>query len=159
MRPSLCPASPAMTAAASGRRTMASSTCGFMCASSLQGIEVFDVDSAALAEQHDEDRKADSGLRRGDRQYEEHEDLAGKVAKIARESDEVEVRRKQQELDAHEKQNDVLAIDEDSRNRKRKENPREGEKLRERDHGRFAVMDFTRRTRSTLFTLTCRLMS
>jgi len=47
----------------------------------LQRIEIFDVDTAALSEQHHQYRKADRRLGRRNRQNEEHEYLAADVAK------------------------------------------------------------------------------
>src|SRR5579863_9705737 len=90
-RPMRRPARPAMLAATSGSRTIAISSLGFMRASSLQRIEVFDVDRAALAEQHHEDCEPDGGLRRCDREHEEHEYLPADIAEVTRESDEIEV--------------------------------------------------------------------
>src|SRR5471032_1231631 len=84
MRPIRCPSRPASNAAASGSSTMARSTWGFTRVLTFQGVEVFDIDGAALAEQHDEDRKADGGLCCRDRQYEEYENLATQIAEITR---------------------------------------------------------------------------
>ena len=47
--------------------------------SALKRIEIFHIDAASLAEQHDQDREADRGFRRGNRQDEKHEDLAAEV--------------------------------------------------------------------------------
>ena len=90
---------------------------------------------APLAEQHDQDRKADGRFRRRDGEHEEHEHLAADVAQVAREGDEVEIGREQQQLDAHQEQDDILAVDEDARHRERKQDPGERQELRERDHG------------------------
>src|SRR5262245_28256510 len=109
-RPMRRPKSPATMAAISGSTGMASSRFGFICASALERVQVFDVDAALLAEQHHEDGEADGRLRRRHGEHEEHEDLAVDVAQIARERHEVEVGREQQELDAHEEQDDVLAV-------------------------------------------------
>src|SRR6476620_3019838 len=88
---------PAMIAPSSGASTIASSTdFEIRCStpgigSALQRVEVSDVDRAPVAEQGDQDREADRGLRGGHRQDEEHEDLAGGVAQVARERNEVDV--------------------------------------------------------------------
>src|SRR3984957_13327453 len=154
------PRRPAMMAATSGSSTMAMRTCGLMRrASSLQSIEVFDVDGAALAKQHDQDRKADGRFRCGDGEHEEHDHLAADIAQIAREGDEVEIRREQQELDAHQEQNDILAVDEYAGDRERKQDPGERQQLCQSDHGALVPIALTRRTRSVLFTLTWRLIS
>src|SRR3569832_1105260 len=76
---------PAIMAATSGASGMASSRLGLSVSvtrSALQCAQVFDVDGAALAEQHDEDREADGRLRGRDGQHEEHEDLAVDVAEV-----------------------------------------------------------------------------
>src|SRR5262245_45667193 len=106
-----------MMAATSGRTGMASSRFGFMRGSALQRVQVVDVDAAPFAEQHDQDGEADGGLRGGHGEHEEHEDLSADVSQVARERDEVEVRREQQQLHAHQQQDDVLAVEEDARNR------------------------------------------
>src|ERR1700678_2058909 len=80
--------------------------------SALKRIEIFDVDADPLAEQNDQDREADCGFGRGDRQNEKHEDLPADIPGEARERDEVEVHRQQHELDAHQKDDDVLAVEE-----------------------------------------------
>src|SRR5262245_19289913 len=88
---------PEITAATSGSSGMASSRLGeSVTRSALQGAQVFDVDAAALAEQHHEDGEADGGLGRGHGQHEEHEDLPVDVVEVAREGHEVEVHRQQQ---------------------------------------------------------------
>src|SRR5690606_21339504 len=74
-----------------------------------------DVDRAAVAEQRDQDRQADRRLRGGHRQDEEHEDLPRLVAEVAREGHEVDVDREQHQLDRHQQDDDVLAVEEDAR--------------------------------------------
>src|ERR1041384_1699007 len=65
---------PAMIAATSGASGMASNRVGLSVSvtrSALQCAQVFDVDGAALAEQHDEDRETDRRLRGRHGQHEE----------------------------------------------------------------------------------------
>src|SRR6516164_7526411 len=143
-----------MTAAASGSSGMASSRLGFIATSALQRIQVVDVDAAALAEYHDQNGESDRGLGRGHRQHEEDEDLAANVAQVAREGHEVEVGGEQQQLDAHEQQDHVLAIEEDARDGDREQDRRQGEQLSERDHERFSASILTMRTRSAARTAT-----
>src|SRR5690606_38534551 len=120
-RPTWRPNRPATMAPNSGARTIASSTLlertismpGIP--SALQRVEFGDVDGAPVAEQGDQDRKADRGLGRGHGEDEEHEHLAGGVAELARERDEVNVHREQHQLDAHQQDDHVLAIEEDAR--------------------------------------------
>src|SRR6185437_7907656 len=157
-RPISLPPRPAITAAASGSSGMASSTVGFT-ASAFQGVQVFDVDAAPLAEQHHQDGEPDGGLGRRHGEDEEHEHLAVDVAEVAREGDEVEVGGEQQQLDAHEQENDVLAVEEDAGHRQREQHARERQQLCQADHGRFSAAIFTSRTRSSRRTATCLLMS
>src|SRR5213078_3193638 len=91
---------PATIAATSGASGMTSSRLGsiFDTRSALQCAQVFDVDRAALAEQHDEDREAYRRFRGSDSQHEEHEDLPVDVAQETRERHEIEVHREQQQL-------------------------------------------------------------
>src|SRR3546814_1259320 len=63
--------------------------------SALQGIDFGHVDRAPVAEQRDQDRQADRGLGRGHGEDEEHEHLPGRVSRLARERDEVDVDREQ----------------------------------------------------------------
>ena len=94
---------PATIAASSGASTIGEQRF-WSTRSALHRVEVFDVDAAPLAEQHDQDREADRRLGRRDGQDEEHEHLPGEVAQLARERDEVEVDREQHQLDAHQQQ-------------------------------------------------------
>src|SRR5215469_18202019 len=156
-RPMTRPLRPAMIEASSGSSGMASSTVGLSgCTSSaLERVEVLDLDGAALAEQHHEDREPDCGFRRGDREDEEHEYLPVEVAEVAREGDEVEIRREQQQLDTHQQQDQVLAIEEHSRHRDGEQKRRERQLLCQADHGRGSGSIFTTRRRSAARTATC----
>src|SRR5690606_8182512 len=100
-RPTWRPNRPAMMAPNSGASTIASSTVLEITISmpgipsALQRVEFGDVDGAPVAEQRDQDRQADRGLGRGHGEDEEHEDLARRIAELAREGDEVDVHRQQ----------------------------------------------------------------
>src|SRR5690606_26420931 len=72
--------------------------------------EIPDVDRIGVSEYRDDDREADSGLRRGDRDHEEDDDLTID-SRIRRERHEREVHRIQHQLDAHE-ENDRVPPDE-----------------------------------------------
>src|SRR5689334_590524 len=165
---------PAMIAATSGASGMTSSRLGLSVSvtrSALQGAQVFDVDGATLAEQHDEDRKADGRFRRRDGQHEEHEDLPVDVAEESRKRHEIEIHREQQQLDAHQQQDEVLAVDEHAGDRDREQHAGDGEQPVELDHGPFpfetgsvgaagfSASSFTMRTRSSRRTATCFAMS
>src|SRR6185312_10833490 len=83
-RPTTRPNTPATKAAISGSSGMRTSRVGFMVsASAPQGVQVFDVDAAPLAEQHYQDRQSNRRLRRSHGEYEEHEHLAVEVAQVA----------------------------------------------------------------------------
>src|SRR5690606_506610 len=119
-RPTWRPKRPATMAPSSGASTIASSSDlertismpGIP--SALQRVEFGDVDRAPVAEQRDQDRQADRGLGRGHGEDEEHEDLAGGIAELARERDEVDVHREQHQLDAHQQDDHVLPVEEDA---------------------------------------------
>src|SRR5207342_2919716 len=81
----------------------------------LQSVDVADVDRTPVAEESDEDRKANRGLGRGNGQDEEHEHLSGGVAQLSRERDKVDVDREQHQFDAHQQHDHVLAVEEDAR--------------------------------------------
>src|SRR5690606_2970080 len=82
--------------------------------SPLQRVEFGDVDGAVVAEQGDQDRQADRGLRGGHGQDEEDEDLPGLVAEVARERDEIDIDREQHQLDRHQQDDHVLPVEEDA---------------------------------------------
>src|SRR5262245_56149733 len=107
-RPIQRPKRPAMMAATSGRSGMASSRDGFSDTElAFERTDVGHVDAVALPEQHHQDGETDRRLGGRHRQHEEHEHLAIDSAEVAREGDEVEVRRQQQQLNAHQQQDDV----------------------------------------------------
>jgi hypothetical protein len=66
----------------------------------------------------DENGKPDGRLGRRDGQHEQREDLADHVAEFGREGDEVDVDRQQDQLDRHQDDDDVLAVQEDAEHRR-----------------------------------------
>src|SRR3546814_10680948 len=72
------------------------------------------VDRVPGAEQRDQYREAARGLGRGHGEDEEHEHLPGRIAGFARERDEVDVHREQHQLDRHQQDDHVLAVEEDA---------------------------------------------
>src|SRR5688500_9549727 len=76
----------------------------------LEAVQVLDIDGVEIAEQHNKDRQADCGFRRGHSEDEENEDLSGGVAEIMRERDEVHVHRKQHQFNRHQEDDDVPAV-------------------------------------------------
>src|SRR4029453_18352619 len=113
---------PAMAAASSGSRTMS-----LMARSmtrlplALPRVDVFDLDGPAVAEIDHEDGKTDRGLRGGHGQHQHGEHLAHDIALEDREGDEVDVDREQHQLDAHQDDDDVLAVQEDAEDAQGKE--------------------------------------
>src|SRR6185436_1487254 len=98
-------------------------------ASALQAVEIFDVDGLQVAEQHDQDRETDRRLCGGDGQDEKYENLAGRVAEIVRKRDEIHIDGEQHELDRHQQDDHILAIE---------ENPDHAD--REQDRTQYQVM-------------------
>src|SRR5262245_16245121 len=103
------PNSPAMMQPSSGRKTIAAY---IVVGSALHQVDVFDRDGAAVAEIDDENGEADGGFGRGHGQHEEREHLAREVAQERGERDEVDVDGEQDQLDRHQDDDDVLAVDE-----------------------------------------------
>src|SRR3989304_932717 len=84
--------------------------CSYSC-SSLEGVEVVHVDGVEIAEQHHQDGEPYGRLGRGNGQDEEDEHLAADVLEVEREREEVEVDREQHELDGHQQDDHVLAVE------------------------------------------------
>src|SRR5277367_271610 len=107
---------PAIIAPRSGRTTMAS----YM-PLALHQIDVFDGDRAAIAEIGDQDGQPDRGFRRSHRQHQQRIDLADDVAEKTRERHQIEVDGEQDELDRHQDDDHVLAVEKDSQNAEREQ--------------------------------------
>src|SRR3954468_4745153 len=93
-RPICLPNRPATTAPASGAigttvRSAGERVVAMSASSALERVELVDGDGRPGSEQHDQDRQPDRRLGRGDGEDEEHEHLAGHVAEVMREGDEV----------------------------------------------------------------------
>src|SRR5581483_9715228 len=122
-RPSSLPNTPQRKAPISGSRMMSHSEppsvaargrlqakfsqkpCGekqSIASSVLHGLNLFDVDGAAAAEDRDDDGQAHGGLGGSDGDDEERADVAGHVALVTGEREEREVRRVEHQLDGHE---------------------------------------------------------
>src|ERR1039457_2603483 len=97
--------------------------------STLHQIDVFDRDRAAVAVIDHEDGEPDRGFRRGHREHQERVDLADDVAEMTGEGDQIDVDRQQNQLDRHQDDDDVLAVEEDA------EDPE-----REQDRGNREIM-------------------
>src|SRR3546814_14345943 len=72
-------------------------------------------DGAAAAEINDQYGKTDCRLARRDGQHEHGEDLPDQIAEKGAECDKIDVHRKQYQLNCHQDNDDVLAIDENAR--------------------------------------------
>src|ERR1043166_5973299 len=119
-----------MADAISGRKTIATS---IAVGSALHHVDVFDGDGAAIAEIDDEDGKADGGFRRRHGQHEQRENLAHQLVQLGREGDEVDVHRQQHQLDRHQDDDDVLAVQEDAENPEREQDRRHGQVMGKTD--------------------------
>src|SRR5262245_54257428 len=89
--------------------------------SALEEIDLRHVDGAAVAEIDDDDSEPDRGLRRCDREHNQCEHLSDEVAMEGGEGDEIEIHRKQHQLDAHENDDHILAVQEDTENAEREQ--------------------------------------
>src|SRR6516165_622360 len=118
------PKKPTIIAATSGRKTTATAK-----ASAFHHVDVFDANGAAVAEIDDENGEADCGFGRGDRQHEHRKGLADEIVQKDRERDKVNADRKQHQLDRHQHDDHILAVQEDA------EDPE-----REQDRGHRQVM-------------------
>src|SRR6266851_3800866 len=101
--------------------------------SALHQVDVGDFDGAAIAEIDDQYGKADRRLGGGDGQHEHGEDLADEIVQEGRESDEVDVDGEQDELDRHQDDDDVLAVEEDAEDAEGEEHGTDGEIVGEAD--------------------------
>src|SRR5690606_29129606 len=80
----------------------------------LHPVDVIDRDGAAAAEVDDQNGQPDRRLAGSDGQDEHGEDLPRQVAEEGAEGDEVDVHRKQDQLDRHQDHDDVLPIEKDA---------------------------------------------
>src|SRR5512139_2931436 len=120
---------PATIAAASGRKTMS-----WTFISALHLVDVVHRDRAAVAEIYYEDRKADRRLagRHGEHEHREH--LSDQIAEIGGKGDEVDVHRQEDQLDRHQDDDDVLAIEEDPEHAEHEQHGRDSEIVAKADH-------------------------
>src|ERR1700730_15909890 len=126
------PKKPAMNAPKSGRKTAAIVT-----GSAFHRVDVFDGDGAAVAEIDDEDGEADRRLRRGHGQHEHGEDLPDEIVQEIGEGDEVDVDGEQHQLDRHQNDDDVLAVQEDAEDAEREQDRGDREIVSEADLEHF----------------------
>src|SRR4051794_30993664 len=130
--PSIRLPSPATIAASNGRKTMR--TTFMLRPSPLHLVDVVDRDRAAASEVDDEDGEADRRLARRDGEDEHREHLADHVAEEGGEGDEVDVHREQDQLDRHQDDDDVLAVEENAEHAEHEQYRPDGEIMAEADH-------------------------
>src|SRR3984885_10715667 len=87
----------------------------------LHQIDVFNRDRTAVAVVPDQHRQTDRSFRGGYRQHQEREHLADDVAEKRGERHQVDVDREQNQLDRHQDDDDVLAVEEDAEDPERKQ--------------------------------------
>src|SRR5579862_4137629 len=123
------PKKPAMMEPMRGRKTAAA----YKVPLAFHQVDVFDRDRAAIAEIDDEDCEADRRLGRRDGQDEHGEDLADEIMQEGGESDEVDVDREQHQLDRHQDDDHVLAVEEDAEDAEGEEDRGDGQVMRQAD--------------------------
>src|SRR5260370_23155306 len=126
------PNRPATTQPMSGRKTIA----WYIAASALHQTDVFDRDRAAVAVIGDENGKPDGGLRGGHGQHDEREHLADNIADRRRERHQVDVDGEQDQLDRHQDDDDVLAVEEDAEDADGEQDRGHREVMGQADHDR-----------------------
>src|SRR5665213_730051 len=125
------PKNPAIAAAKSCRKTTRATT-----ALTPHHPDVLDPDRPAVAEINQQNGEPDSGFRRRHRQHEHREDLADQIVEHDREGNEIDVDREQHQLDRHQDDDDVLAVEKNPENPEREEDCRDGQVMSEPDrHG------------------------
>jgi hypothetical protein len=82
--------------------------------SPLHPVDIVDRNRAASTEIDDEDRKPDGRLTRRDGQDEHRKHLPRQIAQKGAERDEVDVHREQDQLNRHQDDDDILAVDENA---------------------------------------------
>src|SRR5262245_46755197 len=128
------PRKPEIAAASRGRKTTKTTT-----RLAPHHMDVGNLDRAAIAEIDDEDGEPDCRLGGCDRQYEHREDLADQIMQDDRKGDEVDVDRKQHQLDRHHDDDDVLAVQKDAEDTERKQDRRDRQVMRETDCHRLSL--------------------
>src|ERR1700738_2850352 len=112
-------------------------------------IDVLDPDRAAIAEVDDENGEANCRFGRSDRQDEHREGLAHEVVQKDRERDEVDADRKQHQLDRHQHDDHVLAVQKDAEDPQREQDCRHRQVMRETDRHQLLPLPTGTLTTST----------
>src|ERR1051326_2944762 len=101
--------------------------------SALHQVHVFDRDRAAVAEIDHEDGKPDRRFRRRHGEHDEREHLADEVAESGGERHQVDVDGEQDQLDRHQDDDHVLAVEENAENPEREQDRGDREVMAEAD--------------------------
>src|SRR6478672_1733431 len=120
---------PGKTGARTGQRDNACEDCAekrekddrLIHALALHQIDVLNRDRAAVAVEHDQNGKPDRRFRRCNRQHQQRVDLSNDVAKMGREGDEIDVDCEQDQLDRHQDDDDVFAVQENTEDPQREQ--------------------------------------
>src|SRR6202012_1925972 len=99
----------------------------------LYQIDILNRHRAAVAEIDHQHGKADRGFRGRHRQHQERKDLADDVTEEGRERHQVDVDGEQDQLDRHQDDDDVLAVEEDAENTQREQDRADREIMSETD--------------------------
>src|SRR5580700_3989159 len=156
------PKKPAMIAAIRGRKTTATAK-----TSALHHVDVLDPDRTAIAEIDDEDGQAYRRFRRRYGQHEHREGLADEIVQKDREGDEIDADREQHQLDRHQHDDHVLAVEEDAEDPEREQDRGYRQVMREADQhqslpapsGTLTTSTVSARLRASCAEIDCRLTS
>src|SRR5689334_1148478 len=129
--------------------------------SAFHQVDVFDRDRAAVTEVDDQDGEADGGFGRRDGEHEQREDLPDQVAEMGRERHQIDVDGEQDQLDRHQDDDDVLAVDEDAEDPEREQDGADRKVVSEPDghDSPCPARTFTTSIASALVRRTCAAMS
>src|SRR5579872_6101230 len=116
-----------MIAPRSGRKTIA------WYISAFHHVDVLDRDRAAIAVEGNHDGEPDRRLGGGNGEHDQRIDLPDEIAEERGEGDEVEIDGEQDQLDRHQDDDDVLAVDEDAENAEREQNRGHGQIMGQSD--------------------------
>src|ERR1700712_780172 len=100
----------------------------------LHPVDVIDRDRTAATEVDDQDRQADRGLAGGHGQYEHRKNLPRQVLEVGAEGDEVDVHRQQDQLDRHQDDDHVLAVQKNPQHAKHEQDRADDDVVFDPDH-------------------------
>src|ERR1700724_1184429 len=135
--------------------------------SALHHVDVLDPDRTAIAEIDDEDGQAYRRFRRRYGQHEHREGLADEIVQKDREGDEIDADREQHQLDRHQHDDHILAVEEDAEDPEREQDRGYRQVMREADQhqslpapsGTLTTSTVSARLRASCAEIDCRLTS